>query len=197
MKQLSANQFPDLYKSLGIDLNKLGCVMLDLVDPIDMPLSYTFQPEAFYTAKNPAHFWINGYAGDKNPHMTLLYGLLTPAYEQALNVAEVMEDWSVSTVTIKDVGYFPSPLEDEEYYCIVGMIEVTPKLLEGSQRLEFLPHINTFAVYKPHVTIAYIRKDDALRDRMIEDFRALFAGKEFRVSPGLNLGGEIKEISRG
>lgn len=186
--QISAHKFPDLYKSLGIDINKLGCVMLDLVDPIDMPLSYTFEPESFYTAKNEAHFWINGYAGDKNPHMTLLYGLLTPAYEQADNIATVLEDWSLPTVKVKEIGYFPSTMPDEEYFCIIAMIEVTPKLLEGSQRLEFLPHINTFTEYKPHVTLAYIRKDEKLRDRMISDFRALLTGQELKINPILNLG---------
>lgn len=192
MTQVSAHKFPDLYKSLGIDLNKLGCIMLDIEDNLPMPKSYEFEVENFYHAKNKAHFWIDGYCADKNPHVTLLYGLLTPAYEQPENIKTVLEDWAISTVKIADIGYFPSTMEDEQYYCLIALIEVTPRLLEGSQRLEFLPHVNTFTEYKPHMTIAYIKKDDKLRDRMISDLRKLFVGRELKVNPKLNLGSNKK-----
>lgn len=191
MQQLNAHQFKDLYDRLGIEVNDLGCVMLD-TEPIPKPVMYQYEiPEAFYTAKNPDHYWINGYMAD-DPHVTLLYGLLTPAYEQPENIAEVMEGWELPSVTIKDFGYFPSPagMEDESYYCIIGNVEVTPKLKEGMERLEFLPHINTYAEYKPHLTIAYIQKDEKLRDRIINDMNRLFAGKVLLTKPELNLGGK-------
>lgn len=189
MKQLNSHEFKEIYEREGIDLNKLGCVMLD-TEPIPKPTMYELEiPEAFYKAKNPDHFWIDGYVADKTPHVTLLYGLLTPANEQPENIEEVMEGWELPSITIKEFGYFPSPMDDEQYYCIVGHVEVTPKLLEAHQRLEFLPHVNTFAGYKPHVTVAYVVKDEAIRDRIINDMNKLYAGKELKTLPDLNLGG--------
>jgi hypothetical protein len=186
-KQLNAHQFKDLYEDLGIEVNKLGCVMLD-TEGIPKPLMYELEiPEVFYTAKNPEHFWIKGYVGDE-PHVTLLYGLLTPAYEQPENIATVMNGWELPEVTIKEFGYFESPMKDEEYYCIVAHIEVTPKLVEGKERLEFLPHVNTFTGYMPHATIAYIKKDEKVRDRMVSDLNKLFGGRTLKTKPELNLG---------
>ena len=184
--------FPELYKDLKIDLNKLGCVMLDIEKGIDMPHTYTYEPESFYHAKNPAHFWITGFCGDKTPHVTLLYGLMTPAYQQPEHIATVLKDWKLNTVKIKDIGYFESTLPDEDYYCIIALIEVSDDLKEGKERLEFLPHVNTFTSYTPHMTVAYIKKDEIIRDRLISDLRALYNGKEFPVSSKLNLGSNKK-----
>lgn len=192
MKQLSSHKFKDMYEAEGIQLDKLGCVMLD-TEPIPMPKMYELEiPEVFYKSpdQSKGRFWIDGYVADRTPHITLLYGLLTPANEQPENVARVMEGWSMPTVTIKDFGFFDSPMDDEPYYCIVGHIEVTPLLLEAHQRLSFLPHINTFAGYRPHITIAYVKKDEAIRDRIVNDLNKLFAGKELKTVPELNLGGD-------
>lgn len=190
-KELNAHDFEAMYEKLGINLDKLGCVMLE-TNTIDMPEIFKYEiPEAFYTAKNPDHFWIDGYVADKTPHVTLLYGLLTPAYEQEENIETVLEGWKIETVTIKDFGFFDSPMKDEEYFCIVAHIEVTPVLQEGHDRLEFLPHINTFMGYKPHITIAYIKKDVEVRDRIINDLNKLFAGLELGTGD-LDLGSNSK-----
>lgn len=53
MKQLSAHQFEEVYKWLGLNLSKLGCLMLDL-EPLSN--AYTIEAEgagiALYYAKN-------------------------------------------------------------------------------------------------------------------------------------------------
>jgi hypothetical protein len=97
----------------------------------------------------------------------------------------------LADVEIDHVSYFDSPYPDEPYYCIVAHIKVTPELLEGHQRLEFLPHINTFAGYKPHMTVAYIRKDqgEGYRDSLIQHLNNAWAGKRMEVLPYPNLGG--------
>jgi len=187
--QLSAHQFKAMYEKEGIDLATLGCVMLD-TEPIPKPLMYEREiPEAFYTSPDEKKFWIKGYVADQTPHVTLLYGLMTPANEQPENIATVMEGWSLDSVVIEEFGFFESTMKDEPYYCIVGHIEVTSKLLEGHERLQFLPHIDTFAGYRPHITIAYVVKDEAIRDRVINDMNKMYAGKELTVSRKLNLGG--------
>lgn len=186
---------------LGIDLNKLGCLMLD-TEPISLPKHIiqdwqtgagvnfdTFFKELYmYEANNKDRFWIDGFVAEKTPHLTLLYGLTTEAKNFKPHIEKVLADWEMDTVTIDDIGYFESPYEDEPYYCVVAHIKVTDKLLEGHQRMEFLPHINTFAGYKPHVTIAYLKKYETARDVFIEDLKTALIGKELKVT-GLNYGG--------
>lgn len=190
-KQLSSHNFKEVYKWLGIDLNKLGCLMLD-TEPIKTNYYQMMQdgvtayfPE--YKAKNKDRFWIDGFVGG-SPHLTLLYGFLTEAKDYKPHIEKVLEGWEMSTIKIADIGYFESPYEDEPYYCIVAHAEVTDALLEGHRRLEFLPHINTFTGYKPHITIAYIIKDEAIRDDFITHLKKEYVGKELKII-GLNYGG--------
>lgn len=192
MKQLKSHDFAEIYKWLGINLNKLGCVMLDLEPLSNMySIGHEGAEVALYYSKNKERFWIDGWVADKTPHITLLYGLLEEGKNYQYHIERVLEGWKMKTVKISDIGYFDSPYPDEPYYCLIAHIEVTPELLEGHQRLEFLPHINTFAGYKPHMTIAYLDKaqGEAYRDRMIEQFKKLWVGKEIRVENGVNLGG--------
>lgn len=192
MKQLNSHNFKEIYKGLGLNLNTLGCVMLD-VEPLDNMYSIAVEgaESVLYYAKDKSRFWINGWVCDKTAHVTLLYGLLETAKNYEWHIEQVMQGWELPEVEIESIGYFDSPYEDEPYYCLVAHIKVTDKLLEGHQRLEFLPHVNTFAGYKPHMTIAYIRKDmgETYRDNMIKSFTMAWVGKPMKVKPVLNLGG--------
>lgn len=192
-KNLSAHKFQDVYTQFGIDLNSLGCVMLDVV-PLDT--MYTIEADgagvALYYAKNKARFWINGWVVGDKAHVTLLYGLLAPAKNYGRHIEAVLEGWKLESVEIEDVGYFDSPYPDEPYWCIVAHLRVTEELLEGHNRLEFLPHINTFTGYKPHITVCYLdkRQGPDYRDRLIEEFRGLWIHKKLKVKEELNFGGE-------
>jgi 2'-5' RNA ligase len=191
-KQLSSHQFSKVYKWLGINLSKLGCVMLDL-EPLEN--MYSIEAEgagiALYYAKNKERFWIDGWVCDKLAHITLLYGILEEGKNYQPHIKEVLKGWEMNDVEIEDIGYFDSPYPDEPYYCLVAHIKTTPKLLEGHQRLQFLPHIDTFTGYKPHMTICYLDKTqgEAYRDRMIKSFRKLWKGKKLKVKSKINLGG--------
>lgn len=193
-KNLSSHKFKEIYKDLDINLDKLGCVMLD-VDGKKIPQMPEFEKEDWlYFAKDKKRFWINGFVAEKTAHVTLLYGLLEPATEWEDYIIELLKDWSFPALKIKDVSFFPSPYPEGEdpYYCIVAEIEVTDELLEGHQRLEFLPHINTFPGFKAHLTIAYVKKDEEIRDKVIEFYKEKLVGKEFDIIE-VNLGGEKEE----
>lgn len=192
MKELSAHKFPEVYKRLGINLSKLGCIMLDL-KPLNNAWSIEYDGAAvsLYYAKNKERFWIDGWVFDK-PHITLMYGLLTPGDESPMKelVPQILEGWEYPQIEVEDISYFDSPYPDEPYYCIVAKIKTTPDLLEANERIKMLPHLNTFPGYKPHATICYLDKKqgDEYRDNMIEYFKTCFVGKKMEVS-GLNLGG--------
>jgi len=193
MKQLKSHDFKEVYKGLGINLSTLGCVMLNL-EPIvikDELMTFPELEASFYYAKDKSRFWIDGWVCGRSPHITLLYGLLETARNYEWHINQVMEGWELPGAEIESIGYFDSPYEDEPYYCIIAHIKVTDKLLEGHQRLEFLPHVNTFAGYKPHMTIVYIEKSfgEVYRDNLIKALNKVWAGKTLEVDNVLNLGG--------
>lgn len=188
MKQLNSHDFEGVYKTLKINLNTLGCVMLDVEPLANMITNDNEGMEGLYYTKNPDRKWIDGWIAGDIAHVTLLYGLLDNAHNWEKHISSVLGGWKMDTIEIDHIDYFESPYEDEEYYCIVAHIKVTPELMEGHSRLEFLPHINTFTGYKPHMTICYIRKDKKLLDGYLKEFNALWAGKQLKVKEAINLG---------
>jgi hypothetical protein len=187
-----AHDFPTVYQDLGIDLSKLGCVMLDL-EPLEN--MFTIEADgagcALYYAKNKERFWIDGWVVGKTAHVTLLYGLLEEAKNYESHIERVLSGWKLDEVEIDHISYFDSPYPDEPYWCLVAHLKVTDDLLEGHERLCMLPHVKTFPGYKAHVTICYLDKfqGEAYRDKMIEEFNKLWAGKKMKVKPAINYGG--------
>lgn len=193
--QLSSYKFKQVYEWLGINLSDLGCIMLDL-EPLPTPQLFCQDGVTayeyglpLYKTNDPEKFWIDGYVGKTTAHITLLYGLMQPGKSFRPHVAAVLEGWRLDEVEIDHFGYFESPYPDEPYYCIVAHIKPTDRLIEGHQRLELLPHINTFTGYKAHSTIAYIEKNEEVRDWFIRDLNDAFAGKRMKVM-GVNYGGK-------
>ena len=172
-KQLNSHNFEGVYKTLNINLDTLGCIMLD-IEPIK---GIEVKEEWLYYAKDKKKFWIDGFVFNKIAHLTLLYGLLESGLKNKKLVDIVLNGWKLENVEIESIGYFDSPYKDEPYYCIVAHIRVNDKLLEGHQRLEFLPHINTFTDYKPHITLAYVKKDDLVRENIISMFKNMIGYK--------------------
>lgn len=192
MREIKAHDYPEIYEMLGYNLSKLGCLMLD-IEPIITEYFQIMQdgitaffPE--YKAKNKDRFWIDGYVADKTPHITLFYGFLQEAKCYKKHIEILLKDTKLSTITIKEISYFDSPYPDEEYYCIVAKVEMTPELEYAHNKMKLLPTIHTFPVYKPHITIAYIVKDEAIRDDFIKHLSEKLVGKEIKVL-GLNYGG--------
>jgi hypothetical protein len=167
-------------KEMGIDVAKLGCVMLD-VEKLDT--AGVVPAEWAYTSPNPDHWWIKGLeVGD---HITLLYGLLSNANAIRVAVDEVLDGWEPEHLSIESVGSFPSTLADEPYSCIIGHVSVTPALLDAHARLSLLPHIDTFWEYRPHVTLGYVKRRH--EQDAVERFGERYASYALRPV-GLNYG---------
>lgn len=186
-KGLSAHQFKSVYAELGYDLAELGCIMLDLE-----PQTFKINESALYYANNKKYGWIDGNVAGKTPHVTLLYGLLRSGNELKKQVDTLLpKDCIPKEVTIEKVAHFDSPYDDEPYYCIVAHLKVTPELQEAHDRLTFLPHIDTFAGYKAHFTLAYIKKNERTRDSLITSLNGHYKGKTIKTGK-LNYGGDHK-----
>ncbi len=147
---LTAHQFPAVYERHGIDLSRLGCVMLDVETP--GWLARALRPEWLYTSPNQSHHWITGL--QTRSHVTLRYGLLPDVVP--LDVDEVLADWSKpDVVRVTGLRAFGSPFPDEDYRCIIGMVE-RADVIEAWRRLGFLPNVTRYDRYQPHVTLAYV-----------------------------------------
>lgn len=178
MKEVNAYKFQQMYEELGISFSQLGCIMLD-IDNTDMP-----------PFKNIENLWDNenSSVASGNPHVTLLYGLLKSGTEWKKYVDELLLGWTCPTITIDKVSFFDSPNPDlEPYYCVIAHAKITPELQAGHDRLQMLPHIDTFPGYKAHMTIAYVNRDIKVRDDVIDYYQRALARKTFNVL-GLNYG---------
>lgn len=183
--QLSAHQFSEVYQNLGISLNKLGCIMADC-EPLKV--NDIIDPADLYVAANlTEHAYVNGVVSEEVPHCTLLYGLLRSGPEMQKHVDAVMAGWALNEVQVANVVAWPSRYEDEQYYCLVAELALTPELVEANARLRMLPHIDTFPDYRAHITLAYIKQDDEKRDQYLDLLRQRFMGQTVAVK-GLNYG---------
>lgn len=169
----SAHDFEEVYTDLGINLKTLGCVMLGT----EVPDTSFIKDEDLYYTHNPELFWVNGRAMG-NSHITLKYGLLPEVRRK--HVDKVIDGLPLpERLSGTGLMKFDSPYPDEPYDCIVleiGKYAWTPgaeELMDLHNHLNYLPHINTFPDYKPHVTLAYVRKgwyDEHIDD--LVDFRS-------------------------
>lgn len=145
---LSSYQFRFMYESMGVNWDDPGCVMLKTqAIYMDAP---GLEDDLYYSDTQK---YAQGQVGAVSPHVTLLYGLLPPTKRE--NVDIVLEGWSLPEIEVKDILVFEPP--GQEYSVVVADV-FHPKLLEAHQRLSFLPHINTHPEYKPHVTLAYVKR---------------------------------------
>jgi len=194
MNQLNSRQFPDVYKKLNVNITDLGCIMLDLPSFKVTPFVLGGEDDLFY-GKIPELKYAQGAVSETKAHVTLLFGLMESGKKWQDEVDAVLDGWKIESVTIGEISSFPSNIPGQDYDCIVGKIVVTPELLEGHQRLQLLPHIDTFPDYTPHVTLAYIKRDEegvklgeSTKEKWLRSLQPL-EGVNLPIS-GLNYGGE-------
>lgn len=160
----NAHEFAGLHEELGIDLNKLGCLMLET----ENPLTQIVRDDISYASKHPDRFWIKGLQTDW--HVTIRYGFMPNVrqrhVEQVLQSVEIPKMLKVSHLEV-----FGSPFPDEPYKCIVARVE-DEALNDINAQLSVLPNVNTYVEYKPHVTIGYFRAE-AITDSFLEQMERI------------------------
>ena len=176
MKEFNANEYPKIYEDLWVDLGKLGCIMVDLEPLTEIKIS----EELLYKSENKDRYWIDWMVCDNIAHITLLYWLMESWEKNKEHVDTLLDGINLDKFKISSVWKFDSNLEDEDYYCIIAHIEVTPELKEAHAKLQMLPHINTYPEFKPHMTVAYIKKDKTTLDYILSSLEYL-VGKEVKA----------------
>lgn len=186
MSDLSITAFPEVLERHGIDLSALGCVMLP-VEPFNVLETHPghLREEDLYVSQNPGRYWVKGNVGGEGAHLTILFGLLAPAWQWEESIRELLYSWEPPTeLRLSRFSIFDSPFPDEPYACIVAEVDPDERLLDARARLQFLPHVNTFTAYRPHVTVAYVRAEAA--PRWLETLSV--GGLSLTPTGGLDLG---------
>jgi 2'-5' RNA ligase len=179
---VSAQDFKSVYEMLGIDTGELGCIMLD-VEPL--AISEIVDHDAYYTSETMGY--VKGNVSENVPHVTLLYGLMRTGPELRPHVDMVLNGWQAETVTVDKVDFFYGKDDNgTQFVTMIALVKPDENLIEGNGRLRFLPHIDTFVEYRPHITLAYL-KNDSNWTEFIAKLNNKYAGTNVTVV-GLNYG---------
>lgn len=174
----------DVYAQLGVAQDNLGCIMLK-VEPLKV--SDIIADEDLYQTGDPNKYWLNGIVSEDFAHCTLLFGLMESGQAWRSYVDKALEGWSLDSVTVDEVNFFESSYMEENYFCIVAKLIMSPELVDGNARLRRLPHIDGFSSYIAHITLAYIKNDPDIRDTAIYALNNRFLGKKL-ATQGLDYG---------
>lgn len=91
---------------------------------------------------------------EHTPHITILYGIHTERVEPVLSaVGSFSYDHPQLEVTVKNLELF----EGDESDTLVQLVD-GPDVRRLRTKLMNLPNTQTFPVYRPHMTIAFLRK---------------------------------------
>lgn len=182
--QLASRDLPDLYEGIDIDMDELGCIMVDTVKIPVTQFVKNFKEEELFEQER---YDQGSVVGETKPHVTLLFGLLENGNVWKDKVDMLLEGWQLPTVTIEEVSYF----DVGDSYAVIALVERTPELVDGHERLTLLPHVNTFSEYYPHITLAYIKKEADV-DKWVKSLNRKYKGQKVATT-GLNYGDEPDE----
>lgn len=146
MKFISFKNWIKLFESKE---ERYGCVMLKANISNWKKHLELIEKEDLYDNKE------HDYGYSDEPHITILYGIhhdevdLKEVYEEIKNLKPV-------EVTINKMGMF----ENDDYDVIKYDIPTNDKLSKYRKIFEEFPNTQTFKDYKPHMTIAYVKKGE-------------------------------------
>lgn len=181
---LSTEKLQKVYEDLGILPDYRGCIMLR-TDAIKV--SDVIDADDLYYGDPVENKYAHGAASESMPHVTLLCGLMQSGNEVKKHVDTLLEDVDLPDVEIAGVDYFGSEEDENEYYCIIAKLVVTPQLLEANANLRKLPHIDLFPNYNPHISLAYVKKETTLLSDYVRVLNARLVGYRVKTT-ALNYG---------
>lgn len=152
-----------LIEKVGGNPDDLGFVGLK----VELPEEYRAALPKEWEYVSPYEKYVKGY--DIDPHITLIYGLLFSAEEEQPLVEAMLKDvYEPNVVMFDHVEAFHNDDDHVFYSAIVltlgGKQENSweySELKALNDELRKLPHVNGFPVYKPHITVGYVRREFA------------------------------------
>jgi SPP1 gp7 family putative phage head morphogenesis protein len=91
---------------------------------------------------------------EDDPHITILYGLHSEEITDEA-VERIFTDYSLIEAKFTKLKVIDNP--EKPYEVLVWEVE-SEELVKLNEQLRALPHTNNFPEYKPHATIAYLKK---------------------------------------
>ena len=155
----------DLLKENSDSTYDYGCAMLYFNFPEIIKIHDAINPDHVYHEEGDRTF---GY--EDEPHTTLLFGLHKEVSLE--DVKSVLDKFTYSPCIIKDVSIF----KNEKYDVLKFEVE-GKNLHETNTALKKYPYTNEYKVYKPHLTIAYIKP--GLGEKYVKAFKNL----EYKLNP--------------
>lgn len=104
-------------------------------------------PQILYTDPNDPTY---GY--DNEPHVTLKYGFEPDLGK--MDVARILKGTSPFNVILKALNLF----ENDKYDVVKFEVQKCPILTEIRRRCDGYPNSDSYPNYKPHMTLAYVKK---------------------------------------
>lgn len=186
LSDISARDFPGLHEELGVDTDKLGCIMLDL-QTFDVAKHVEGGVNDLVESTEPGDH-VMGAVAETDAHVTLLFGLLENGNTIKSQVDKVLAGWKCDSVTLGGVQAFDVPA-DAESVPIVATVEAWDAggVVEANERLRLLPHVNTFSRYNPHVTLAYVKNDPDTVHKWVKALGQVLPGMKLATT-GINYG---------
>lgn len=162
----------DYAKDYGIDITRLGCVMLSTDSPWLTPQPILREMEAFQILEDnqydsPHTSFVSGIALDW--HITVKYGLINANQEAVNNVIlkTNLPEMQFQYVETSMVEVWDKIDKDgTPYECIVkkikqwhydDLVESYEALRDWHIQFSVLPNVDTFPMYEAHVTLGYFK----------------------------------------
>lgn len=155
----------DLLKENSDSSYDYGCVMLYFNFPELNKLQDSINPDDVYEEEEDKTYGL-----EDEPHTTLLFGLHQEVTLE--DVKKILDLFEYSECTIKDVSLFKNKKYDVLKFEVEGK-----NLHETNTKLKEYPFTNEHKVYKPHLTIGYIKP--GLGKKYVEMFKDL----EYKLIP--------------
>lgn len=172
------HDFKSITDGLNVYPNELGVVMLDF-EPVEDNI---IPSEWEYYSPDQEGWWIKGWVGDR-AHLTLKYGLLQQAWELSTEIKTLLSGLELPQVEVSGTTSFYDP--GNPYAAIVLTLKDSLELMEFHRRLSYLPHIDTYTPWVPHVTMAYVFKKFA--NQAVSTINKQMLGRKL-IPTELNLG---------
>ena len=141
-----------------------GCVMLYFDFPEIKKIHESIKEDDIYEEDEDRTFGL-----EDEPHVTLLYGLDNKV--KIDDVEEILNQHTFGTCTLKNASLF-----ENEYEVLKFDVE-GDNLHEANKALCQLPYENSYPDYKPHTTIAYLKKGTGNK------YCEMMKGDEYRLVP--------------